>query len=302
MSSCPKAKAEWLQNAIRNACKVDILPQHTLIRQSTYWWSSEISNLRAINISMRRRFTRARRKGANTPAALSAHERYHDSRADLKHAITAAKEKVWDDMLSSLDEIALGKSYKIMLKKLNQSVPNLRERLHSDFLCDILLILYPFLHNQAAYATKFDTDWTSDSGLKDLQCAINKMTNRDLAPGTDGVSASILKVILAYLDVDILSLFNLCLRRGTFSFTWKMSSMVLLQKRGTNPNDESSYTSIYLISEVCKLFERIIVLYIQDYVKEEKLLSERLFRFHTDISTTNEFSIKHTVSRSSVGD
>jgi len=53
------------------------------------------------------------------------------------------------------------------------------------------------------------------------------------------------------------TLFNRCLRAGTFPFKWKEAAFVLLPKKG-KPPCRSSYRLICLLNKTAKLFEQII--------------------------------------------
>jgi len=51
------------------------------------------------------------------------------------------------------------------------------------------------------------------------------------------------------------TLFNRCLRAGTFPSKWKEAALVLFPKERKPPGRPSSYRSICLLDETAKLFE-----------------------------------------------
>lgn len=53
-------------------------------------------------------------------------------------------------------------------------------------------------------------------------------------------------------------LYNSYLQRGIFPQSWRKASLVFLRKESKDAGSSSAYRPIYLLNEMCKLFERII--------------------------------------------
>lgn len=75
-----------------------------------YWWNAEISVLRDICISCRRRYTKTRRRSPPEVVARLG-EDLRLARRSYKKAIGKAKSHAWDELLKTLEEDPWERSY-----------------------------------------------------------------------------------------------------------------------------------------------------------------------------------------------
>ena len=88
-----------------------------------------------------------------------------------------------------------------------------------------------------------------------MQDLVKGMTSTD----QDGISNKILKNISDNTKELILCLFNKCLELKKVHAYWKISSMNMIIKKGTDSKKTKSYRPISIITCIARLFERLIL-------------------------------------------
>lgn len=91
------------------------------------------------------------------------------------------------------------------------------------------------------------------------------------APGPDGITGDMVKIMFRAIPVEMLNTFNLCLEEGCFPVEWKEADLRLLPKPKKPGELRTTYRPICLISEVGKVLERLVGGRIRD--KTDALLS-----------------------------
>ncbi|XP_011859500.1 PREDICTED: uncharacterized protein LOC105556991 [Vollenhovia emeryi] len=137
-------EAKWLRRTMTQACDC-AMPRATFSpRRSTYWWTEDIGDLRREVIRARRRVQRERRRSAVDQRTLDTLlEAWKENRSQLKKAIMAAKERAWEEAISSLEEDPWGRPYKLVLDRLSKGASPTVETLELDFLEDVVRTLFP---------------------------------------------------------------------------------------------------------------------------------------------------------------
>ncbi|XP_047502951.1 uncharacterized protein LOC125048330 [Penaeus chinensis] len=103
-------------------------------------------------------------------------------------------------------------------------------------------------------------------------------SSRASAPGDDGITYSVLRLLLKVTDDPLLHLYNLCLRHGYVPQGWTKSLIVPVPKPGTDKFRPISLTSCF-----CKVLKRILLNRLM-YRLQDKL-SSRLYGFLPQRST-----------------
>ena len=98
------------------------------------------------------------------------------------------------------------------------------------------------------------------------------------APGDDGVTYQVLRLLLKVLGNPLLRLYNLCFSRGYLLRAWSSSTVVLIPKPGTN-----NFRPISLTSCFCKVLERMFLTRLMFRIQDK--LSPRLYCFLPQRST-----------------
>ena len=78
------------------------------------------------------------------------------------------------------------------------------------------------------------------------------------APGHDGVSNAIIRCLGAFLATALPVIYNLCITLGYFPDDWKRSIIVMVPKKGKDPQDPASYRPISLLPILGKMFEACV--------------------------------------------
>lgn len=79
---------------------------------------------------------------------------------------------------------------------------------------------------------------------------------------------------------------NACLRLQYFPAAWKIATVITIRKPGKPPRDVASYRPISLLSALGKLFERLLLPRLQNFVDENEVLKDFQYGFLPGKSTT----------------
>ena len=109
----------------------------------------------------------------------------------------------------------------------------------------------------------------ADITEEEMAIAIKKMGTRNSAPGPDGVPKRVLSLTLGTLGHKLTGLFNNCIAAGKIPKSWKTTNLVLIPKPGKDLESPSTYRPICLLSEVGKLFERVIAIRMHKHLAQE---------------------------------
>jgi len=102
-----------------------------------YWWNDEIREARGASIRWYRNWKRETRKN-NTETANYAHEKYRNSKKELRKLIRRSKRNAWQELILTIDQDPWGIPYKIVMNKLKGGTPPLTETLKSETLDNTL--------------------------------------------------------------------------------------------------------------------------------------------------------------------
>ena len=106
------------------------------------------------------------------------------------------------------------------------------------------------------------------------------------APGPDGIMNFTIKKNINVLSPTLLKLFNSCLKTSYFPVLWKRANIIVILKKGkTNDGNPGSYHPISLLSNIGKIFERIIMNRLDKLGLDNCWVSKRQFGFCKGKST-----------------
>lgn len=97
------------------------------------------------------------------------------------------------------------------------------------------------------------------------------------APGHDLIVATLLKKLPFKGIMKLVQIFYACFKLEIFPGQWKIAQVVMIPKPGKPPQETTSYRPISLLSVVGKLFERILLHRMKEYLG--KLLPKHQFGF-----------------------
>lgn len=292
----PADRVERLREIITRACEVAMPRAKTVPRKATYWWSDEIDGLRRDAIRARRQWVRSRRRRQPDPTVVEGHRLlYREAKKSLGIAIGKARAASWGELLSALDDDPWGLAYKLVRGKLRKWSPPITESLDSALLGEVIGTLFPEPvvrdRGESEAQTEirpspeqWDEDWQVSE--EEMIWAIKRMTERNAAPGPDGIHAKAIALACRVVGAELRDALTDCLRHGVFPRVWKKASLVLLHKEGKEKNLPSSYRPICLLDEMGKILERIISRRLQEHLDTVgPNLHESQFGFRRGLST-----------------
>ena len=107
------------------------------------------------------------------------------------------------------------------------------------------------------------------------------------ATGPDAVGNHILKSISLSIYLPLCKLFNYSLQCGKFPTCWKAAKVCPIFKKNDNKNP-ANYRPISLLSNLSKVFERLVYKQLYSYFSENQLLNEKNSGFRQGDSTINQ--------------
>lgn len=108
--------------------------------------------------------------------------------------------------------------------------------------------------------------------------------------GIDGISAKILKTIAPIIADTLAYVINHCIETSIWPDMLKVAEVIPIYKAGKK-NDMGNYRPISLISNIAKIFEKIIHSRIINFINQSKILSEKQFGFIKNIGTKDALSL-----------
>lgn len=79
------------------------------------------------------------------------------------------------------------------------------------------------------------------------------------APGPDSITNSALKHSRRNVVVQLVHIYNGCLRAEYFSQSWKTATMIMIPKRGKNPKEPINFKPISLLNTMSKVLESLLL-------------------------------------------
>ena len=123
--------------------------------------------------------------------------------------------------------------------------------------------------------------------VNEILKAINKM--KDKAGGRDEISTKIIKNLDLWVSQPLEYIFNLCISKGIWPKALKSALIVPIFKAGKKDNP-SNYRPISLISNIAKLFEKLMHKRIYDFMEKCNIFSDKQYGFLKNKSTADAHS------------
>lgn len=271
---------------LQNICE-EVLPRKTLVRKNrkeTYWWNSNIVEIRKNCHIIRRKIVRNNAKRPRNVIQIEQlRNAYLNAKKELRKAILLSQTSAWKKICEDLNDNIWGTGYKIVCKKLNLLST---KHIPTDEKLDIANKLFPQhrIEDWCLEATN-EADippFTIDELLK--VCVDIKSSK---APGPDGIGPEICKILLKSAPDFCLQLFNKLLKKGLFPNIWKIAKLVLIEKEKKPTDTETSYRPICLLDSLGKVFEKLIKIRLEAEIDRCGGLSPLQFGFRAGKSTVD---------------
>lgn len=257
----------------------------------------------------RRRWKRKRRSIRANPEELQALElEYREVKKELRKAIKQAKVESWKELIATIEKDPWGLPYKVVLRKLRSPTLGLTEQLEEDQVNIMLQSLFPRREMEEEELTSDLHDETESLEIerdkKVTSMEVSRVINRpgagNPAPGLDGITTSIMKCIPNETYELAAKAFSACLMDCHFPVQWKRAALVLIPKTGCTAEGLPKCRPICLISEVGKIFERLIADRMKRWMADnpQHQLSENQFGFREGRSTCDALAaVKNRIVR-----
>ena len=139
-------------------------------------------------------------------------------------------------------------------------------------------------------------DTISKIGIKDLDELLSA-TKSSSAPGNDGVSYGVMKLLSNASKKVICDLINQCLLQNVFPKAWKEAKVTMVAKPGRDKTLAANYRPISLLSCIGKLYERYIYKYLLQELNSKSFFNRHQAGFTRGRSTQEHlFRLSQTIS------
>lgn len=284
--------SQRIDSIIKQACDLAMprIKNREGLAKSVYWWNDNISETRRECIKWYRKWERETRKN-NEETANNAQGKYHDSKKELRKLIRRSKRNAWQELILTIDKDPWGMPYKIVMNKLKGRTPPLTETLKGGILNNTLSKLFPRA-TRGSRRISTDVDpilWDEEGDIMYIEIyriiKKGKMKN-NTAPGPDGVRSLYWKRINDIMMNLLASFLTMCVKESKFPEQWKIAYLVLLPK-GQLCVEQPKVRPICLLNEVGKIFEKVLVNRITDWMENspDSALTSNQFGFCRGRST-----------------
>jgi endonuclease/exonuclease/phosphatase family metal-dependent hydrolase len=118
--------------------------------------------------------------------------------------------------------------------------------------------------------------------------SIVRHLNIKKASGPDNISNQVLRNLPNSTVRLLTSVFNACLDISYFPSSWKEAKIVPIHKPKADNSSPKSYRPISLLSNIGKIFERLILSRLQEHEKANKIFIPQQFGFRSEHSTVQQ--------------
>lgn len=129
-------------------------------------------------------------------------------------------------------------------------------------------------------------------GSKKILTSEIKMIIKELkmrkAPGEDNISNRVIKFFPSEFIEILTKVFNSCLSISHFPSQWKIGKIVAIPKPGKDHSIPTNYRPISLLSNIGKIFEKLILNRLNNIEEERKIFIPSQFGFRNDHSTIQQ--------------
>lgn len=192
-----------------------------------------------------------------------------ESKIRIKNLIRESKRRSWNELMASIQADPWGlkvKPYKLAMNKLRQTDTPTCESLES-FLLSVLDTLFPTRVNSYPEVVIGDDIVHGEISMEEIGSAVRRM-KREVAPGPDGFTSEILAKAMRNIKTIFKNVFTKCLQEGHAAGVERGKTGVLIRKPQKPEDIPSSYRPICVLSEIGKLFERVVVNRVERHLTE----------------------------------
>lgn len=108
------------------------------------------------------------------------------------------------------------------------------------------------------------------------------------APGSDGINNNVFKLLPPQLIILLTAIFNGALSNNIFPQAWKEATVVGFPKPGKPKSEPTSYRPISLLNVLGKIYERLILKRLKDFIEVKSLIPDEQYGFRAGHSCVQQ--------------
>ena len=297
--------ANKLTKTIQDAHQVSSFEKEIILKNSPIFLPKDIISLirkkRALNKQLQKGYDFLKKKELNFLSR------------EIKNRIIEHKQKKWHSFCDSLNDFSVSDS------KLWSKIQSIDRNTTQDRTCPKLLINDSLIHDESqvseAFASnleevftdnhdpQYNSEWLSKVNETANSCFINQADTipyevsifelKELikkirgkgAPGPDGISNKIIKILPDRFLFYIKILFDASINLSHIPTAWKNANVVMIPKPQKNKQDINSYRPISLLNTISKLLEKVISSRLNNWLHSNNILADQQCGFRRNRST-----------------
>lgn len=271
--------------------------------KSVPWWTPELTILRKRVNALRRRYQRTIN---NEQLRDERRNQYLEGNRQYRASINDTKLESWKKFCNATDgnnpwtalyKIAAGKlrgqSSLTTLQKedgsYTEDTTSTLEYMMENFVPEDSEQYDTERHKELRRLTTEPMDTPDDMEFTTAEIlAVLKNFNSKKSPGEDGITSDILLNAFRVFPRFFTTLYNKCLKSGTFPERWKRSVIVPIIKPGKEGSESvTKYRPISLLNISGKVLEKLMINRIEHHINSRNLLNTRQFGFRAQKSTVD---------------
>ena len=273
---------------IRDIMKTEIPLKKKLVKVSIKdnWISTEVLLLMKTRNIAKLKLISAIKKRFPVEVIENLRTKYKDLRNRTRYAVNKCKKTyINNKLLDCKGSRDMWKVLKTILpnkRKATKPLPLSADTLNNSFIDDRDLLLQKAFNGNDDIELDFRLKTTNVFEIPELtednvKQIVSNMSS-DKATGSDGLSARFTKLFLSALMPILLVIFNCSIRNGIFPFSWKISKVTALFKKGVQ-TDPQNYRPISVVPFLSKVLEKHVFDHFYTFLTENQLLSVNQFGF-----------------------
>ncbi|KAF8789716.1 putative RNA-directed DNA polymerase like protein [Argiope bruennichi] len=117
---------------------------------------------------------------------------------------------------------------------------------------------------------------------------IIKKLNVKKATGPDGIPNKAIKMLTINAITHLTKIFNRCLQLNHFPTVWKIAHVLMFPKPNQNPKLPGSYRPISLLSNIGKIFEKLLLARLTEFCNDNSIIPDDQFGFRKNHSCVHQ--------------
>ena len=268
---------KYINNILQESLN-EICPRVKITHKTKTPWNNELENLK-------RKTKKRKSKTIHSPTPIN-REEYASQERDYKRELQRIERQCWRDFCSN------EKSHKKLAKfpkpkrKEWESLHTLKQQNgeHTKTTKETLALFanhhFPSLPEQQLDPLEHQENITDEIINEQTYKNAIKTLQPKKAPGPDNIRNEMIKTCQEALKDPLLHIFKQCLNNARSPKSWSINGSIILAKPNKDDYSKpSAFRTISLTSNVQKLLEKMILIYLEEKVKIDKKLTKNQFGF-----------------------